>query len=137
MTSLFLQARIGTPKSHISRLNQRGRAIAVAAVILVTLACASTPPDRVAYTSINAAVDAVQTALKVWNDTYYAPGVKVDPVTWNARRDQVNAAYVKFQATAQLAVTLAQDVTQKDNALKIISDAAGQILALIQALGVK
>ena len=84
--------------------------------------------------SINAAVDGVQTALKAWNDVYYQPGVKVDPVKWNAARDKVNTAYVQFQASANLATTLAQDVTKQASAQQIINDAANQVLTLISVL---
>jgi hypothetical protein len=101
--------------------------------VLVVAACASTP-DRIAYTSISGAVDGVQAALKAWNEVFYSPGVKVDPALWNARRDKLADAYAKFQASAALAVTLAKDVTQGDNALKIVNDAAAQVLALIAEL---
>lgn len=94
----------------------------------------TTSPERIAYTSISAAVDGVQAALKAWNEGFYQPGVKVDPVTWNARRDKVGEAYARFQASANLAVTLARDVTQGQNALKIANDAAAQVIALIAEL---
>lgn len=112
----------------------RQRSLAVLVLLTFLVACASTPPDRIAYTSINAAVDGVQTALKAWNEAYYQPGVKVDPAKWNASRDKVQEAYVKFQASANLAVTLAKDITQADNALKIVNDAANQVVALISLL---
>ena len=112
----------------------RQRSVAVLVLLTFLVACASTPPDRIAYTSINAAVDGVQTALKAWNDVYYSPGVKVDPVKWNASRDQLNAAYVRFQASATLATTIAQDVTKQASAQQIINDAASQVLTLISVL---
>lgn len=115
-------------------MNRHSRSFAVALVLtLAIIGCASTP-DRIAFTSINGAVDGVQTALKVWNETSYAPGVKVDPIAWNAKRDRVESAYVKFQASAQLATTLAKDITQRANATKVASDAAAEVIALIQAL---
>lgn len=107
----------------------------LALALLFSLASCASTPQRIAYTSINAAVDAVQTGLKVWNEAYYIPGMKVDPVTWNANRDKVQASYVKFQASAQLATTLAQDVTQKANALQIVNDAAAPVIALLQSFG--
>lgn len=111
----------------------RQRSLAVLVLLTFLVACASTP-DRIAYTSINGAVDGVQTALKAWNEGFYAPGVKVDPALWNARRDKLADGYAKFQASASLAVTLAKDITQKDNALKIANDAAAQVLMLIAEL---
>jgi hypothetical protein len=104
------------------------------ALVLLSTSCASTPPDRVAFTSISAAVDGVQNALRAWNEGFYQPGVKVDPAKWNANRDKANAAYTKFQGTARVAATLAQDVAQKENAQKIINDAAAQILMLLAEL---
>jgi hypothetical protein len=111
----------------------RQRSIAVLVVLCFLAACASTP-DRIAFTSISGAVDGVQSALKAWNEGFYAPGVKVDPTLWNGRRDKLADGYKKFQASASLAVTLAKDVTQGDNALKIVNDAAAQVIALIAEL---
>lgn len=111
----------------------RQRSVAVL-VLLVVLAACATAPQRVAYTTIEGAVDAAQTALKAWNEGWYQPGVKVDPVLWNARRDKVAEAYAKFQTSARLATTLAQDISQKDNATKIASDAAADLIALIASL---
>lgn len=113
----------------------RQRTIAVLVLLCFLASCAS-GPQRIAYTTINGAVDAAQTALKAWNEGFYAPGVKVDPAKWNARRDQLNAAYTKFQTTARLATTLAQDIAQGDNAVKIASDAASDLIALIASLEV-
>src|SRR5512135_604437 len=112
----------------------RQSSLAVLVLLTFLVACASAPPDRIAYTSISAAVDGVQAALKAWNEGYYVPGVKVDPVKWNASRDKLNAAYAQFQASAQLATTIAQDVANKDAAQKIINDAASQIVTLISLL---
>jgi hypothetical protein len=111
----------------------RQRSVAVLVLVVFMAACAS-GPERIAYTSISSAVDAAQTTLKAWNEGFYRPGVKVDPVKWNGRRDQAQAAYEKFQKTASIAATLAQDVAQKDNAVKIASDAAADLLAFIAML---
>lgn len=108
----------------------RHRSVAVLVLITFLVACAS-GPERIAYTSINGAVDAAQTALKAWNEGFYQPGVKVDAAKWNAKRDQVQVAYEKFQKVASVAVTLSQDIAQKDNAVKIASDAAADLLAFI------
>ncbi len=114
-------------------MRQRQRLVVGCLLVLFLVACASTP-DRVAYTSIDQAVNAVQTGLKAWNEGFYAPGVLKDPVLWNARRDRVAQEYERFQNTARLAVTLSQDISQKDNATKIASDAAASLLALIASL---
>jgi hypothetical protein len=111
----------------------RQRSVAVLVVLCFLVACAS-GPERIAYTSINGAVDAAQASLKAWNEGFYTPGVKVDPVLWNARRDAVKAGYEKFQNSARLATTLAQDISQKENAVKVASDAAADLIALIASL---
>lgn len=115
------------PKHRISR------AAAWGVLLCFIAACVSTP-DRIAYTSISGAVDGVQAGLKAWNEGFYQPGVKVNAALWNARRETLEEAYAKFQATATLAVTLSKDITQKDNAMKVINDAASQILILIAEL---
>lgn len=115
-------------------MNRQRQRIAVGLVLLSFLAACASSPQRVTYTSINGAVDAAQGALKAWNEGFYSPGVKVDPVLWNARRDQVATAYEKFQNAARLATTLAQDISQKDNAVKVASDAAADLIALIASL---
>lgn len=111
----------------------RQRSLAVLVLLTFLVACASTP-DRIAFTSISGAVDGVQASLKAWNEGFYSPGVKVDPALWNARRDKLASAYSTFQASANLATTLAKDITQADNALKIVNDAAAQVLTLIAEL---
>lgn len=111
----------------------RQRSVAVLVLLCFLASCAS-GPQRIAFSTINGAVDAAQTALKAWNEGFYTPGVKVDPVKWNERRDKLNGAYTKFQTTARLATTLAQDISQRDNAVKIASDAAADLIALIASL---
>lgn len=106
---------------------------AILLILIVTTACA-TSAQRIAYTTIDSAVTAVQTSLKAWNEGFYTPGVKVDPALWNARRDALAGAYGKFQITARLATTLATDLSQKDNGIKIASDAAADFIALVASL---
>lgn len=115
-------------------MNRQPRRILVALVVLSFLGACASSPQRVAYTSINAAVDAVQTSLKAWSEGFYSPGVVKDPVLWNARRDQMKQAYQRFQNAANLATTLAQDISQKENATKVASDAAADFIALIASL---
>lgn len=115
-------------------MNPQRKRMVVGLVLLSFLVACASSPQRVGYQSINAAVDAAQTSLKAWNEGFYSPGVKIDPALWNARRDTVKAAYEKFQATARLATTLAQDIAQKDNAVKIAADAAAELIALIASL---
>jgi hypothetical protein len=111
----------------------RQRSIAVLVLLCFLAACAS-GPERISYTSINGAVDAVQTALKAWHEGFYQPGLKVDPTKWNTRRDAIGDKYAAFQKSAHLAATLAQDVSQRETAIKTISDAAADLIALITLL---
>lgn len=115
-------------------MRQRQRLVVGCIIALFLVACASTPPDRVAYTSIDQAVNAAQASLKAWNEGFYAPGVLKDPATWNARRDKAAAAYLHFQVAARLATTVASDLNQQANATKIASDAAADLIALIASL---
>lgn len=111
----------------------RRRIFICAAVALISfslLACASTPPDRIAYNSIDGATTAVQTAVGVFKQMKAAGQIQdVD----GSKEAQVRDAYAKFQKTALLAVDLSQDITQGQNALKIVSDAAVSALAVINA----
>ena len=96
------------------------------AYLAIVAASCQAPPDRIAYTSIDSAVDAVQTAMKAFNDGYQAGKFT------NQDRDKVLAAYTKFQATARSAALLAQDATQKDKQTRLVSDAALEIIGLIR-----
>ena len=97
-------------------------------VALVSGACASTPPDRVAYTTISAAVDAVQTGMAAFNDLY-----QQGKFTTQDRADVLNA-YAQFQAVARAAAQAAQGATAPNpDVMKILSDAAFDALKIIRA----
>lgn len=116
-------------------LATRARGGAFLLVLALTVACAGTSPDRIAYNTIDGAVDAVQTALGVFNVAYQS-GVQTDPTMWNDRRVKAKAAYEKFQVTARSATKLSQealDPQHQTSAVKLASDAAVEALGIIQA----
>ena len=135
------------PRSLVSRAaaargsSSRARAgvLFVLVLAVLTSACAGTSPDRVAYNSIDGAVNAVQTSLAAFNDLYQV-GVKTDPVTWNDRRTKAKDAYEKFQATALAAAKLSQQVLDpqhRASIVEMVSTAAAEALRIIQAFGGK
>lgn len=122
-----------------TRTSSRAGAIFLVVCIALSTACAGTSPDRVAYTSIASATDAVQTSLAAFNDLYQV-GVKTDPVTWNDRRAKAKDAYEKFQATALAAANLSQrilDPQHRASIVEMVSTAAAEALRIIQAFGGK
>ena len=105
------------------------RIVAVLAILLLVNACASTPRDRVVYNSISAAAEGVNTAMRTFNDLYQA-GKATD-----AQRDQVLAAYAKYQAVALVAVKVAPGATAPDaNLLAVALDSAASVVELIRLL---
>ena len=117
---------------RVSLLGGRHLAVPLAVLLLVTMAaCATMPPDRIAYNSIEGAVIGVQSAVKVWGSL----GPHSD-----AEVAKVKAAYEKFQAGTRLAIAIAEAATnkeQKATALSIVNAAAGDLFALLRELGVK
>jgi hypothetical protein len=97
------------------------------------LGCASAPPDRVAKTSIEACIDAAQTAVVAFKDMK-AHGQIADPD--GAKEAKVRAAYAKFSISAQEAVELAKDIAQKDSAVAIANKALADLIPILQAFGV-
>jgi len=113
----------------------RGRrslpALAVLSLVVALAACASMPPDRIAYNSIEGAVIGVQSAVKVWGSLGPHDAAEVA---------KVKAAYEKFQAGTRLAIAIAEAATdkqQKATALTIVNAAADELFALLRELGVK
>lgn len=115
-------------------MNPRVRRTAYVAVLLVALtACASVPPDRIAYNSIEGATLGVQAAVKAFGDLY-AQGKYTD-----TDRAKVEAAYKKYQAAALVAVDIARTATdqqQKTNALAYINAAATDLMRMLRELEV-
>jgi len=103
---------------------------AVGLVLVVLIAgCASTPPDRIAYNTVTAAVDAVQTAMKGFNDLYQAGKFN------DADRAKVIAAYEKFRLVAKGVEGLAETATKDGiSVLSIVSAAALEAISVINAL---
>ena len=100
----------------------------VAVVSILALGCATTPPDRIAYTTIDQAVNAVQTAMRAFNDLYQQ-GKLTD-----ADRLRALDAYAKFQAVAKSAVVIAQSATGPNpDVSRVITDAALEALKVLQA----
>ena len=129
-----LASRVTSPRRASSPGALGGVLFAVVLAVAIT-ACAGTAPDRVAYSSIDTAVDAVQAALTVFN-VAYQDGVKTDPVTWNARRAEAKDAYEKFQVTARSGTKLAAaalDPEHKASAIQLVSDAAFEALKILEA----
>jgi hypothetical protein len=105
----------------------------IVALALVSGACASTPPDRVVYTTISSAVDAVQAGMGAFNDIYKQGKFTPDD------RAEVLDAYAKFQSVARAAVKLGEGATQPNpDVMKLVSDSAFDTLKIIRAFtGVK
>lgn len=109
------------------------RLLAIFLVLAVTSACASMPPDRFTYNSIEGAKAGVTAAVKAWGDLYTA-GRYTD-----ADREKVKKAYLKFEAAVAVAVDLSATATnpeQKKNAMAYINNAAADIMALLRAFDV-
>ena len=108
--------------------------LALAVALMALVACASTPPDRIAYNSLSSVTIGVQAGIKVWGELY-AQGHYTD-----ADRDKVKAAYEKFQAANRLAIAIAEAATDKDqkhSALAIANAAADELFTLLRVLGVR
>jgi hypothetical protein len=103
----------------------------VALLVVLSMAacfygCATTAtPARKAYTTLSDVDAAAKATMGVFN-TQYQAGQRTED-----QRTQVLAAYAKYQKAALLALTVAQDVTQSANALKIANDAIAPLLDLI------
>jgi len=102
-------------------------------VVLALVSCASMPPDRIAYNTIDGAKASVEAAVKAWGDLYQQ-GRYTD-----ADREKVKAAYQKFEAAVAVAVDLARvasDDAQKRNALAYLNAAAADIMQLLREFDV-
>jgi hypothetical protein len=136
MISLFDPAvrDLHTSQSH---LNQRGRAIAVVAVVLTLLAaaCASTPKGK-AYQSISACNVAEQTAMRAFGVLYQA-NKATDPATWGARYDKAQAAHLSYEKIRDSAVDVAQAGGDPQVTLAAVNEALNQLTILLATFGVK
>lgn len=110
-------------------MNRKVRLTPLALVVVLlalSAGCASTAtPARKAYTTLSDVDAAAKATMGVFN-TQYQAGQRTE-----GQRTQVLAAYAKYQKAALLAMTVAQDVTQSANALKIANDAIAPLLDLI------
>ena len=107
------------------------RTIPLLVVVLLISACASTPPDRIAYNSIDAAVSSVQLGMRAFNGLYQ------EGKATEEQRTQVLEAYKKFQAVALSCVKISQTATATNvDPLILITQAAEEILTLLHVFGV-
>lgn len=109
----------------------RSRGFAALAIFLVLAlsACASMPPDRIAYNSVEGAKDGVAAAVKAWGDLY-TQGRYTE-----ADREKVKAAYEKFEAAVAISVDIAKVATndeQKRNAMAYVNAAASDLMRLLR-----
>lgn len=121
---------IRSARAFTSRTATAPLSFLLVVAVLLSAACASTPPDRIAYTSIDSAVTAVQLGMRGFNDLYQAGKFTKED------RAKVLDAYVKFQSVATAAATLAEKATnetEKATALDLISTAAAEVLRVVAA----
>ena len=106
---------------------------AVLFLVLAVVACASTPPDRILFNSIDDAVAGVQAAVSAFK-TGKAHGLIADAD--GSKEAKVRAAYSKFQTVAAAAVDLSVAATtpgQVSAALAVAQAAADDALSVINA----
>ena len=108
--------------------HERLRFLTAIILVLAFMGCASSTPARIAYNTIDGAVDGAQAAMKAFNERYQA-GLQTEE-----DRTRALAAYADFQTTARLARQLATDITQKASAITVASDATAALLDLLAKL---
>jgi outer membrane protein TolC len=104
------------------------RLLALALFLVTAWGCASSTPARIAYNTIDGAVDAAQGAMKAFNERYQV-GLQTEE-----DRTRALAYYAEFQATARLATQLAKDISQKESAITVASNAATKLIQLLAQL---
>ena len=107
--------------------------VLVAALVLMVVACASTPPDRIAYNSIDGCVTGVQAAVSAFK-AGKAAGTIADPD--GSKEAKVKDVYAKFQVAVGAAIDIAAAATtpdQKNQALAIAQAAATSALSIVNA----
>ena len=109
------------------------RAVPVLLLCLAISACATMPPDRIAYNTIDGAKAGVEAAVKAWGDLYQQGKYT------NADREKVKVAYQRFEAAVAVTVDIAKTATneeQKRNAMAYVNAAASDLMALLRAFDV-
>lgn len=108
-----------------------GKALILFALVMLpflSVGCGSMPADRITYNTIDGAVNGVHAGLRSFNEFYQAGKATEE------QRDQVLAAYKKFQAVARAAVRIAPNATSASpDTIRLVSDAAVELLRLIEA----
>lgn len=105
--------------------------VVVLLLVIYVAACASTPPDRIAYNSIDACVTGVQAAVSAFK-AGKANGTIAD--TNGSKEATVRNVYAKFQVAAGAAVDISDAATtpnQKNQALAIAQAAANATVSII------
>lgn len=118
----------------IARTFRRGGGLGAGTVLLLAVlaflsACASTPPDRIAYNTLDDATAGVITGMKTFNE-FYQRGKATEE-----QRTKVLDWYGKWQAAARLAVKIAPQATAPDpNLVAIALNSAAELVGLIRQL---
>jgi len=111
----------------VNRLKHIGNVLVVLVILNAAAGCKSTA-DRIAYNTLDGAVSAVQAGMTGFN-AYYQAGKATEE-----QRLQVLAAYKKFQASVNVAIDVAKLSTTGQIDMRAVSEAAGDLLALIATL---
>lgn len=112
--------------ARTSRTAAAGSILLLAAVVFF-VGCASTPPDRIAYNTLDDATAGVLTGMKTFNEFYQAGKATEE------QRTKVLGWYAKWQAAARLAVKIAPQATAPDpNLVAIALNSAAELVGLIR-----
>lgn len=123
-----------TTSLRTSHLGQQRRALAVAAVVLLLVSCASTPQGK-AYQSIVTCNATAQAAVRSFG-VLYQTNKAADPATWGARYDKVQAAYASYQKIALAAVDAAAANGDTQVILASVNASLNELTTLLATFGV-
>lgn len=113
---------------------RRSRSIAVVVLLLVAVACASTPQGK-AYQSISTCNATAQSASRAFGVLYQAHKAE-DPALWADRYDKAAASYAAYQKIALAAVDAAQSGGETPVILAAVNEALAQLTTLLASFGV-
>ena len=120
----------GDPNRTSLRTSQRGRALAVAVVVLVSIACAGMTPQRAAFNSLQTIRTSVEASLKVFNVGYQSGQFN------EVQRTQLGTLYGKYLAADKIAAETLQATTTADPNVIVaqVTIVAGDVLRFVQQL---